>query len=125
MSVTQEKLIVPDDRQLTTDERQLIAWLIDHGSEEAAAYRGQLSRVHVVSKCGCGCPSVDLALTGSSKRSGPSAILADVTGRSPEGVLVGVMLHGREGELSELEVYSKEGQVSSFRLPQPADLESA
>jgi hypothetical protein len=123
--VTQEKLIVPDDRQLTAAERQLIAWLLDHGSMEAEAYRGQLSRVHVVSRCGCGCPSVDLALTGGFKRSGPSTILADVTGHSPEGVLVGVMLHGREGELSELEVYSKEGQVSTFRLPEPADLELA
>jgi hypothetical protein len=120
--VTQKKLSVPDRRPLTVAEHRLLAFLLDR-STEAGAYQGQLSLARVVSRCGCGCPTVDLALDGGSGRSGASIILADVTGRSPEGVLVGVILHGREGELSELEVYSVDGQISTFGLPDPADLD--
>jgi hypothetical protein len=88
--------------------------------EGAKAYLDQIPRARVVSRCSCGCPTVDLALDGHlSKRAGGSTILADVQGRSPEGALVGVIVHGREGELSELEVYSIDGLANRFSLPTP------
>ena len=52
---------------------------------------------------------------------GPSKILADVDGTSPEGVLVGVLVHDREGLLSELEVYSMTGDAP-YALPHIEDL---
>ena len=114
-------MVVPTVRPLNSAERRLIAWLLE--TESNAAYREQLSRAHVVSTCGCGCPSIDLALGDSrEKRSGGSTILAEANGRSTEGALVGVMLHEREGELSELEVYCKDGYAGRFSLPKPEDL---
>ena len=64
----------------------------------------------VVSRCGCGCPTIDLSVDGSTTPShGPSEIVADFYGNSPEGVPICVLVHVRDGKLSELEVYSADG----------------
>jgi hypothetical protein len=115
---------VTEQRPLTLEEQTLLRWLLAHGLEGAELYLDQIPRARVVSRCSCGCPSVDLALDGRlSKRVGGSTILADVQGRSPEGALVGVIVHARDGELSELEVYSRDGLAARFSLPTPGLLE--
>ena len=109
---------IPDDRPLTTEERTLIVWLLEHGIPAAQAYASQLEQVRVVSRCGCGCPTVDLAVsdTQASPRS-PSLLLADFQGMTPEGHRVGVILHGREGKISELEIYPIDPISGTFRHP--------
>jgi hypothetical protein len=115
---------VTEQRPLTVEEQALLRWLLVHGMEGAELYLDQIPRARVVSRCSCGCPSVDLALDGRiSKRVGGSTILADVEGKSPEGALVGVILHARDGEISELEVYSRDGLAQRFGLPTPDLLE--
>ena len=78
----------------------------------ARDYAQQLSDLHVVARCSCGCPTVDLAVGGAElSTTGPSQILADFLGSTAGGVPVGVVLHAREGKISELEVYPLGGPV--------------
>jgi hypothetical protein len=115
---------IPDVRPLTTDERRLLEWLLYHGTSEAAAYLEQLPKVSVVARCGCGCPTIDLAVDGRAARlSSPSTILADAAGKSPEGVGVGIIVHGREDLISELEIYSLAGGDEKFSLPRIEDID--
>ena len=108
----------PENRALTTDERILLEWLISNGSPDAAKYAPQIPRVSVVSRCTCGCPTIDLAVDGKHE-DGPSELVADFVGKSPEGIQVGVILHCRGGQISELEVYAM-GEVNGvFGLPCP------
>jgi hypothetical protein len=119
------KFFVPGVRPLTADERRLLEHLLlKHGTPAAAAYRTQLPYVTVVSHCSCGCPTIDLAVAGRAAAPGPSTILADLDGSSPEGALVGVLVHGREELISELEVYSLAGE-GGFSLPRIEDLHPA
>ena len=114
---------VPEYRDLTSEEKLLLGWLINNGTPAASAYASQLPEVRVVARCTCGCPTLDLALGEKKTRTvGPSTILADVAGRSPEGVPVSVVLHAREGEISELEVISLD-ETQLFGLPTPEMLE--
>jgi hypothetical protein len=94
---------VTEQRPPTAQELTLLRWLLINGMEGSRAYLDQLPRARVVSRCACGCPTVDIALDGRlSAQAGSSVILADVQGRSPEGALVGVIVHAHQGELSEL-----------------------
>jgi len=109
---------IPERRELSPDERKLLEWLLAHGTPEASFYVAQLPILKVVSRCACGCPSIDLVVgEKNSRTTGASTIIADTMGRSPEGALVGVIVHVREGEISELEVYSVDGEAEVFSLP--------
>ena len=116
-----------EHRSLSAQERTLIEWLLVNGGvPDARSYLNQVPRARVVSRCTCGCPTIDVALDGHlSGRKGGSDIVADVEGISPEGGLVGVILHSRDGELSELEVYSIDGLSDRFSLPTPDLLKPA
>jgi hypothetical protein len=103
---------------LTEDEHTLLRWLIEHGSSEAQEYFPQIERASVVSHCRCGCPTIDLGIGGAlTSTAGPSHILADYIGETPEGWLVGVLLHAREGKLSELEIYNLSEHEGPYSLP--------
>jgi hypothetical protein len=108
----------PENRPLTTDERILLQWLIANGSPSAAKYAPQIPRVSVVSRCTCGCPTIDLAVDGKHV-GGSSELVADFVGKSPEGIQVGVILHCRSGQISELEVYAIDEVKGVFGLPCP------
>jgi len=107
---------IPDARELTQKERSLLERLLSHGTAESKPYIEQLPRVTVASRCGCGCPTIDLAVGErvAFKRS-PTLILSEAGGVSPEGVPFGIILHAREGLLSELETYPIED--AAFTLP--------
>jgi hypothetical protein len=109
------------DRTLSKAERALLEWLLVKETPDAALYTSQIDSIRVVSRCGCGCPTVDFALH-SGRKVGASHIVAEASGKSPEGISVDVILHAREGELSELEVYSREGLDAPFDLPCPESL---
>ena len=109
----------PEFRSLSLTELRLLEWLLAHGTVEAANYAAQISRASVVSRCTCGCPTLDLALDGKgSPTAGCSMIPAEAGGRSPEGVPVNVVLHACEGGLSELEVIALDG-TKGFGMPAP------
>ena len=108
---------VPESRSLTAKEQRLLELLLAHGTTEAKPYLDQLPLVTVASRCGCGCPTISLAVgnRAASPRSG-TVILSEAGGVSPEGVSFGIILHGREGLLSELEFYPVDGE-GVFSIP--------
>jgi hypothetical protein len=68
----------------------------------------------VVSKCSCGCPTIDLQVEGYESK--PVSLILSAEGFSPDGTPVGVILHVRNGLLAELEVYSQDA-TKFFELP--------
>jgi hypothetical protein len=113
---------IQEERPLSNEETPLLEWILaHHGLSDASKYLPQIPQLRVVAKCGCGCPTLDFAI-GTTRKIGPSDIIADVQGRSPEGVLVGVIVHLRDGEISELEVYDVAGEGRPFTLPKPEAL---
>src|SRR6185437_16786785 len=75
----------PLNRSLTEEERDLVRWLVEHSfMENAARLLPQVDRLTVVSKCNCGCPTIDFALDGKlAERRGEKYIgdwLADIDG---------------------------------------------
>src|SRR5690348_9804479 len=82
---------IPEDRQLSIEERTLVGWLLANanGTSDAKPYEEQLKAARVVGRCGCGCPTVDLAVGDDRKATtGPSTILADFLGVTPDGTEV-------------------------------------
>lgn len=116
-----DKLHVPEERALSLEEITLLEWLLAHGRSDAPQYRLQIPKLRVVSRCGCGCPTIDFAM-GTTRKIGPSDVVADAQGRSPEGILVGVIVHICEDEISELEVYGVARENEPFSLPRPEAL---
>jgi hypothetical protein len=108
---------VQERRGLTEKERMLMELLFANGTLESKTYAEQLGRVTVASRCGCGCPTIDLAVEGrtASPRS-PTVILSEAGGVSPEGISFGIILHVREGLISELEFYPIDGE-GVFSIP--------
>ncbi|HET6217114.1 MAG TPA: hypothetical protein VFE27_08865 [Acidobacteriaceae bacterium] len=104
--------VISENRSLTTEERNLLDWLMSHGTPQAQNYAAQIGELRVISRCSCGCPTIDFY-----PPTGPSEILADFYGATPEGVDVGVILHAREGRISEMGVYSVAKQDQAFGLP--------
>jgi hypothetical protein len=98
-----------------------VKWLIANSSPDSFKYASQISQLQVVSRCPCGCPSVDFAIAGRS-RFGPSEVIACADGHSPEGTPVWVMLHSHQGEIAELEVYPLANDAGVFGLPKPESL---
>ena len=118
-----DTFIIPEHRDLTTEERRLLEWLIANSPTDTTAFAAQVSRTKVVARCTCGCPTLDLAVGEKTSRTVcASTILADAYGHSPEGVPVNVTLHAREGEISELEVISRDA-TNVFGMPTPETLQ--
>jgi len=105
------------NRPITEREGQLIKWLLEHGAPGSDQFISQVDSLIVISKCGCGCPTVNFARQGKSVESDNKHILADYLA-TVDGRDVGVILFQREGRLSSLEVYSRAGTDEPFGLPE-------
>ena len=122
---------IPETRPLTEAEAALLRWLLARGAQLtgtdadlALAFLPQVDASRVVGRCGCGCPSVDLALEAPDLLVGEvSATLADVEGHSPEGTEIGVILRAAGGKLNELELYARDGRLP-FSIPSIGLLQS-
>lgn len=78
-----------------------------------------IATLQVVSRCGCGCATVDFAEPASDQR---SSVVAEGVGNTPKGGLVGVIVWGRPDAITGLEIYDMgagEGEVS---LPLPESM---
>lgn len=108
---------IPVDRELTTEELDLIRWLLHHGLEGATDFLPQVDQARVVGHCSCGCPSVDLSVqgVGPDRRSG-MRLLSDWLWPTPEG-LFGVVLFATADRLACLEAWSVDGLAIPRRWP--------
>ena len=109
-----------DVRPLSTPERELIRWLLEHGAPEASRHLSVLDHLQVVGRCECGCASIDVAVGGNRPVPGaPLNVLADYTFRDASGHLGRVFVFERDGVLAGLEVWSIDGEAAINRLPSP------
>ena len=113
------------DRELTPDEVALVRWLLEHGEPRAAHAISQLGKARVVSRCGCGCASVDFSVDGvrPSGRVGMD-VVSDYWWRTPRGNLCGAFVFLRNGVLGGLDLWSIDGAETPSVLPRPGDLRS-
>ncbi len=109
---------IQDDRPLTEAETSLVQWLLQHGTPQAKDYLPQLKRAWVVSRCYCGCASIDFAIDGVVPPPGDGiSILADYEWKGPRGEMFGVFVFERCGLLAGLEVWSQDGLAEAKALP--------
>jgi hypothetical protein len=111
---------ISDDRALTSEEHRLVRWMLEHGTPEAKAFLPQLERARVISRCRCGCASVDFAVTGDPLPSGAPFILADFLYGGTEDPL-GAFVFQRDGFLGGIEVYGLASDAPRT-LPEPEEL---
>ena len=101
---------VPENRPLSEHEEALVRWMLDRGTAAATRFLPQLAEARVVSKCGCGCASVDFSVGGVVPLPGDGiGILADFDYRTAEGHPCGAFVFERAGLLAGLEVWSMDG----------------
>lgn len=109
---------IPEDRPLTDEESALVRWLLLHGTPSAVRFLPQLDEARVVSRCSCGCASIDFAIGGDVPPPGtPLEILADYEWLAGDGAALGVFVFARCDLLAGLEVWSIDGLSSASTLP--------
>src|ERR1017187_4400943 len=111
-----DKLRSPLDRPATQHEREIIRFLLEHGDPQYLPLASQIDSLRVVSKCTCGCPTVDFALEGNPPLRKDSHLISDF-GATVDDQPVGLLLFACNGSLSMLEVYSYAGSDKPFGLP--------
>jgi hypothetical protein len=115
---------ISENRPLSPDEARLLRWLLEHGKESASAFLAQADAVRVVSRCGCGCASINFSVGdgGWHSRSGGMDILSDYQWSDSEGRVFGVFVFAKQRMLAGLEVWSIDGQATPTSLPEPSEL---
>jgi hypothetical protein len=109
---------VPEDRPPTAQEAALVRWLLEHGTPDAAAFLPQLAEARVVSRCPCGCASIDFAVGGVVPPAGAGMhILSDYVWQSAGGAQCGVFVFARGGRLAGMELWSVDGIETVSSLP--------
>lgn len=93
-------------RPLTEDERKLLIWILEHGSERARNYLPQLEGIGAQPSCDCGCTSIKLFPSGKAipAEVGTDRILCDLVGLTRGGDSILLILFQDDGRLSELEI---------------------
>ncbi len=123
MAEPDKQLIIWEDRSLTLEEIDLLKWLIENRQTGSEDFLSQIDYLRVVSRCGCGCASVDFSLDGvePNRKVG----LDDFSNWhwGTEGIgLSGVFAFAREGRLAGIEVWSVDGSRTPTELPNIDDL---
>ncbi|MFF1609900.1 hypothetical protein ACFVYA_19160 [Amycolatopsis sp. NPDC058278] len=106
-----------EPRPLTPNERTTLDTLLAADFPGAAELRAQATTARVVGRCGCGCPTIDLAVDDVTPRwpkKESVAVEADV----PDG---GLIVFAEEGRLSCLEYWSV-GDEPPAAFPPPGQI---
>jgi len=101
---------IPDDRPLTKAEYELTRWMLEHGKPQGRQFLPALERARVVSRCPCGCASIDFQVEGRPAPTGGLNILGDFV-FGGEQDLAGVFVFEQNGVLAGLEVYGLAGDA--------------
>ena len=93
-------LEIPEERDLRSDERSLVIWLVEHGVPAARDYLPQAIAVRLTSRCGCGCASLNFGIVGKGWPSGGGmTVLSEHEWRDEAGHLFGIFLFAKENTL--------------------------
>jgi hypothetical protein len=112
---------IPDERPLTAEELHLARWILEHGQADGRAFLPQLDRARVVSRCGCGCATIDLEVDGIPRAGRIGRVLGDFTFTDGDDVS-GIFIYESDGVLGGMEVYGLSGDAPKV-LPLPDVLE--
>ncbi|WIY05865.1 hypothetical protein QRX60_19210 [Amycolatopsis mongoliensis] len=107
-------------RPLTPAEREALTFLLDGDFPGAVELRAQAGTARVTGRCGCGCPTIDLAVDDDL----PAARLAGrvvVEAGAPDG---GLIVFADDGRLSGLEYWTVSDEVPAG-FPPPDRIERA
>jgi hypothetical protein len=116
---------IPENRPLSAGEQTLVRWMLERGTVTSARFLSQLPDARVVSRCHCGCASVDFSVKGVVPPPGDGiGIIADFEYRTAEGYLCGAFVFERGGLLAGLEVWSVDGLTIPSALPAVEQLRS-
>jgi hypothetical protein len=107
-------------RPLTPEELVLVTWLVENAEPRGRLERlaDSIQRIKVVSKCGCGCASVDFERTSAL---GTRQSLVEAVGEAVTGEALLVILWGNDEELGGLDVMDLAGSNLNA-LPVPGSL---
>ncbi len=115
---------LPENRPLTADEVALVRWLLKHGYPDAPGFLPRLADAWVVSRCPCGCASIDFSVGGVVPPAGAKMhTLADYQWQAADGAQFGVFVFTRGGLLAGLEVWSMDGLAAASALPKIEQLQ--
>jgi hypothetical protein len=110
-----------NNRELTSEERHLIRWMLEHGEPDAPQFLAQFEQAQVLpTLCPCGCASIDFSIDGQPKPGGPLRPIADFLFGSDTD-LSGIFVFEQAGVLAGLEVYGLAGDAPKT-LPTPDTL---
>ncbi|MCV2351114.1 hypothetical protein [Paucibacter sp. Y2R2-4] len=112
---------IADDRDLSKVERELVAWLIESGPENAKCFMAQVPALRVYARCECGCPTVFFSVAGKRPKfanCGGAALAEAVATRTPTEVL-GTTLMYCEDQLYGLELVLYAGQKAMYEYAWP------
>jgi hypothetical protein len=105
------------NRPLTTAEKDLVQWMLEHGKPEAKTFLSQLEKAKVTPwRCKCGCASINFAVEGFPEPSGALHPIADFTFGDEEN-LSGIFIYEQSGVLAGLEVYGLAGDAPKLLPP--------
>ncbi|MES2635034.1 MAG: hypothetical protein V4669_18855 [Pseudomonadota bacterium] len=113
---------IPDDRELTHEERDLIRWMLENGNEEGRKCLSQLERARVHARCACGCASIDLAIDGKRPTDFRMRVLGDFQWKNEAGSLFGAFVFEEDGLLAGLDLWSIDGAETARAVPKPEQL---
>ena len=111
------------DRPITPEEAVVIRTTLEHAPKlpDVSRFAGRIDQLHAISRCGCGCDSVDFAEHDTSR---PSRIIADGIGVTPKGGRVGVLVWTTDDAITGLEIYDLSAGGSDVKLPVPQSIHS-
>lgn len=105
------------DRALTSDERAVIRWLLEHGDGDCAEFTEQLRHARVTRLCGCGCASIDLSIGGQRPEHFAMRTLSDYQWLNDQGHLYGAFVFEQDGLLAGLDLWSIDGLSTPDAMP--------
>lgn len=99
---------IPEDRPLTAKEVRLARWMLENGEPDGRDYVHQLESARVVSRCPCGCATIDLEVEGLPPARGISRILGEFSFLQGDDESV-IFIYADRGVLGGIEVYGLTG----------------
>lgn len=111
--MSEHRVEIDEDRALSSDEANLVRWLLENGELAARAYLPQLAALRVVSRCGCGCASIDFARLPDVG----FEVLSDYQWTDLEDHLFGIYVFAKGGALAGLDLWSVDGGATPDVLP--------
>lgn len=114
-----------DQGTLTADERGLLRWILENGDEHARQLVEQVDRAQVVSRCGCGCATIDLSVDGveADRSHGMEQVGEEYFWKGPTGGVCATFVLGAGDQLATLELYSADGIDTPVSLPSTDQLQ--